>query len=114
MPFIIFTMFICIVVAIFTLQNSVVVPVKFVLYEAEASLAIVILLCVFLGFLIGASMTMYIKIRHFWSNRKKDSEIKELSDENLLLTKRVEDLEKQIDISSESELNSLEPENETK
>lgn len=96
MPYIIFTMLISIIVAAFALQNSVVVPVKFMIYEQEASLVLVILGSVFLGLLIGVSLMMYIKFRNFLEARKKNETIKTLTDENLLLSTKVGQLESQI------------------
>jgi len=97
MPYIIFTMVISIIVAAFAIQNAVVVPIKFMMYEQEASLVFVILGSVFLGLLIGISLMMYIKFRNFLEARRKNEEIKTLTDENLLLSTRVGQLEGQID-----------------
>lgn len=97
MPYIIFTMLISILAAIFAIQNSVIVPVKFMTYETESSLAIVILGSVFLGLLIGCSLMMYIEIRNFLETRKKKETIKTLTDENILLAKKVGQLEGQIE-----------------
>ena len=94
MPFIIITMLICLIVAVFALQNAVVVPVKFVFFQQEASLVIVILASAFLGLLVGISFTMCLKLKYFWEGRKKNETIKSLTDEKALLEKKIEELEK--------------------
>ncbi len=96
MFFMLLTIVISIVVALFALQNSEIVPIKFMFYSQEMSLVLVILGAAFLGMLLAASLTMYIKFQHFFQDRKKDGNIKELNDENVLLTKRVQDLEAQV------------------
>ena len=93
MPFIIITMLISFVAAIFALQNAEVVPVKFMFLQQEASLALVIIGSVFLGLLLGTSFVMYIKFRNFWEGRKTSETLKQLTDENVLLAKKVEELE---------------------
>ncbi|MDR2006848.1 MAG: LapA family protein [Acidaminococcales bacterium] len=69
MPFIIITMLICMVVAVFALQNAVVVPVKFIFFQQEASLVLVILASAFLGLLVGVSFTIYLIFKYFCEGR---------------------------------------------
>lgn len=98
MPLIIINMLICIVVAVFALQNSAVVPVKFMFFEEEASLVLVILFSVFLGVMLGATVIMYVKFKHFLDGRKKNEQMKTLTDENLLLSQKINALEKELDM----------------
>ena len=98
MPFIIMTMAICIIVAAFALQNSLVVPVKFIFFEQEASLVLVILISAFLGLLIGMTVIMYMKFKNYLDSRKKNEKIKNLTDENILLEQKIVALEKRLDI----------------
>ena len=97
MPLIIINMLVCIIVAIFALQNSAVVPVKFIIFEEEASLVLVILFSAFLGILLGATVVMYIKFKHFLDGRKKNEQIKTLTDENFLLSQKINALEKEVE-----------------
>ena len=96
MPFIIMTMAICIIVAAFALQNSLMVPVKFIFFEQEASLVLVILISAFLGLLIGMTVIMYMKFKNYLDSRKKNEKIKNLTDENILLEQKIVALEKRL------------------
>lgn len=97
MPFIIMTMAICIIVAVFALQNSLVVPVKFIFIEQEASLVLVILISAFLGLLIGMTVIMYVKFKNYLEARKKNEKIKELTEENVLLEQKITAMEKRVE-----------------
>lgn len=96
MPFIVLSMVICIVVAVFALQNSLVVPVKFIFVEQEASLVLVILISAFLGLMIGLTVIMYIKFKNYLGTRKSNDKIKKLTEENVLLVQQVASLETRI------------------
>ncbi len=109
MPLIIFTMFLSIVVAVFALQNATVVPIKFFFYQQEASLVLVILGGAFLGLLIGASFVMYIKLKGFLQIRKKNDEIEQLKEENLLLSQKISSLEKCLQDTQNNNTNNQEP-----
>jgi uncharacterized integral membrane protein len=87
-------MLLCMIVAVFALQNAEVVPVKFVFFQQEASLVIVILAAAFLGLLVGVFFTMYLRLKYFWEGRKKNETIKSLTDEKVLLEKKIAELEK--------------------
>ncbi len=97
MPFMLLTVLICMVVAMFALQNAIVVPVKFMFYEQEVSLVLVILGSAFLGILLATSVSMYMKLKNFLENKKKNQIIKDLTDEKLLLENQVRSLELQLE-----------------
>jgi uncharacterized integral membrane protein len=94
MPFVIVAMALAILAAVFALQNAMVVPVHFIFLQSQASLALVILGSVFLGFLLGSVFAMYVKFRGFLVARKKNEEIKALNEQRLLLEKQAEELKK--------------------
>ena len=96
MPFIILSMVLVIIVALFALQNAAVVPVTFLFYQHEASLVIVILGSTFLGIVLSASVSMYIRFKNFWQTRGQSDSVKDLQDENFLLKRKVEALEAQL------------------
>ncbi|HXY55871.1 MAG TPA: LapA family protein [Nitrospirota bacterium] len=68
----VFVIIIVAVVAIFSIQNSTPVSVMFLSWHFEASLAIIILLSVLTGLIIG--MIVLLSIRFVRSSRKKGNQ----------------------------------------
>ena len=58
---IIFTLIIIAIVALFSAQNAATVSVSFLTWKFEASLAIVIVLCVFIGIIIGVIISFLLR-----------------------------------------------------
>ncbi len=58
---ILFVLFIIAIVALFSAQNAAPVVVSFLTWRFEASLAIVIVLCVLLGIVIGAAISFFLR-----------------------------------------------------
>jgi uncharacterized integral membrane protein len=69
---IVFIIIIAAVVAVFSIQNAAPVSVTFLSWHFEASLAIIILLSVLTGFIIG--MIVLLSIRFARSARKKEKQ----------------------------------------
>jgi uncharacterized integral membrane protein len=68
----IFVIIIVALVAVFSIQNAAPVSVMFLSWHFEASLAIIILLSVLTGLIIG--MIVLLSIRFIRSGRKKDKQ----------------------------------------
>lgn len=49
------------IVALFSVQNAAPISVSFLAWKFEASLAIVIVLCVFIGIIIGATIALFLR-----------------------------------------------------
>ena len=58
---IIFVLIIIAIVALFSAQNAATVSVSFLTWKFEASLAIVIVLCVFIGIIIGVIISFLLR-----------------------------------------------------
>ncbi|OGW04779.1 MAG: hypothetical protein A2889_09875 [Nitrospinae bacterium RIFCSPLOWO2_01_FULL_39_10] len=58
---IIFILIIIAIVALFSAQNAATVSVSFLTWKFEASLAIVIVLCVFIGIIIGVIISFLLR-----------------------------------------------------
>ena len=58
------------VIVLFSVQNAVPVIVSFLSWKFEASLAVIILLCVLTGALIGGALVAYWQIKRSIKNRK--------------------------------------------
>ena len=58
------------VMVLFSVQNATPVVVSFLSWKFEASLAVVILLCVLTGIMIGGSMASFWLLRRSIKNRK--------------------------------------------
>ncbi|HAP67682.1 MAG TPA: hypothetical protein DCQ99_07870 [Nitrospinae bacterium] len=58
---IIFTLIIIAIVALFSAQNAATVSVSFLTWKFEESLAIVIVLCVFIGIIIGVIISFLLR-----------------------------------------------------
>lgn len=69
---VVFIIIIAAVVAVFSIQNAAPVSIAFLFWHFEASLAIIILLSVLTGFIIG--MIVLLSIRFVRSPRKKEKQ----------------------------------------
>jgi len=67
---IIIAIIIVLIVSIFSVQNASPVAISFLFWQFQASLAIIIFLCVLSGIVIGAALTMLIRI-----NRKRKTKL---------------------------------------
>lgn len=94
MPYIIITSVISIIVALLALQNGIVTPLNFIIWQFETPLICVILGSFLAGALVSSVVLMYTKLRHFIVNYKNDREISRLN-------KQVEDLQKNIALLTE-------------
>lgn len=60
---IIIAIIIILIVSIFSVQNAAPVAISFLVWQFQASLAIIIFLCVLSGIIIGAVLTMLFRIK---------------------------------------------------
>ncbi len=67
-------------IAIFVLQNAALVEVSFLFWHFSMNLALIILGCFFLGFLVASLWTLKIKAGHFMRDRKLKGKIRELEE----------------------------------
>ncbi len=67
-------------VALFVLQNAALVEVSFLFWHFSMNLALIILSCFFLGFLVASLWTLKIKAGHFMRDRKLKGKIRELEE----------------------------------
>ena len=82
MPFLILVIIICMIVALFAVQNAVAVSLNFVFWSFSASLVLVILG----AFLMGV---LAMKAKHYLKDKKMREEIQQLQAENKRLQERV-------------------------
>ncbi len=66
-----FLVILAILVVVFSVQNADVVPIRFVLWEGELSLAILLILTFLFGLIMGA-VYYYLSVRKSKNNSKKD------------------------------------------
>lgn len=77
---IIIAIIIVLIVSIFSVQNASPVAISFLFWQFQASLAIIIFLCVLSGIVIGAALTMLFRINRKHKTKLTSSGI--LSDRN--------------------------------
>lgn len=63
MASIIVALIIVLIVAIFSVQNAAPVAISFLFWQFQASLAIIIFLCVLSGIIVGSILTFLIRIK---------------------------------------------------
>ncbi len=85
MPYLLFTLIISIVVAVFAVQNAADVTVGFLMWTYQTSLVVVILGAALLGAVAMGFFTMMIKARHYLYNKSLKFEIDQLKKENAKL-----------------------------
>jgi putative membrane protein len=79
-------------VAIFALQNTMVVELTFLAWSFTTNLVVVIIGAAVMGMIIASLWGLKLKAQHMWRNMKKNNEISGLEEERNLLRKKVEQL----------------------
>lgn len=79
-------------VAIFALQNTMVVELSFLAWSFSTNLVVVIIGAAVMGMIIASLWGLKLKAQHMWRNMKKNNEISGLEEERNLLRKKVEQL----------------------
>ena len=89
MPFLILVIFICMLVALFAVQNAVAVSLNFVFWSFSASLVLVILGAFLMGVLVATCFLLTMKAKHYLKDKKMREEMQQLQAENKRLQERV-------------------------
>lgn len=89
MPFLILVIIICMIVALFAVQNAVAVSLNFVFWSFSASLVLVILGAFLMGVLVAICFLLTMKAKHYLKEKKMREEMQQLQTENKRLQERV-------------------------
>lgn len=89
MPFLILVIIICMIVALFAVQNAVAVSLNFVFWSFSASLVLVILGAFLMGVLVATCFLLTMKAKHYLKDKKMREEMQQLQAENKRLQERV-------------------------
>lgn len=89
MPFLILVIIICMIVALFAVQNEVAVSLNFVFWSFSASLVLVILGAFLMGVLVATCFLLTMKAKHCLKDKKMREEMQQLQAENKRLQERV-------------------------
>lgn len=89
MPFLILVIIICMIVALFAVQNAVSVSLNFVFWSFSASLVLVILGAFLMGVLVATCFLLTMKAKHYLKDKKMREEMQQLQAENKRLQERV-------------------------
>lgn len=89
MPFLILVIIICMIVALFAVQNAVAVSLNFVFWSFSASLVLVILGAFLMGVLVATCFLLTMKAKHYLKEKKMREEMQQLQAENKRLQERV-------------------------
>ena len=89
MPFLILVIIICMIVALFAVQNAVAVSLNFVFWSFSASLVLVILGAFLMGVLVATCFMLTMKAKHYLKDKKMSEEMQQLEAENKRLQERV-------------------------
>lgn len=89
MPFLILVIIICMIVALFAVQNAVAVSLNFVFWSFSASLVLVILGAFLMGVLVATCFLLTMKAKHYLNDKKMREEMQQLQAENKRLQERV-------------------------
>lgn len=89
MPFLILVIIICMIVALFAVQNAVAVSLNFVFWSFSASLVLVILGAFLMGVLVATCFMLTTKAKHYLKDKKMREEMQQLEAENKRLQERV-------------------------
>ncbi len=89
MPFLILVIIICMIVALFAVQNAVAVSLNFVFWSFSASLVLVILGAFLMGVLVATCFLLTMKAKHYLKDKKMREEMQQLQAENKCLQERV-------------------------
>ena len=89
MLFLILVIIICMIVALFAVQNAVAVSLNFVFWSFSASLVLVILGAFLMGVLVATCFLLTMKAKHYLKDKKMREEMQQLQAENKCLQERV-------------------------
>lgn len=89
MPFLILVIIICMIVALFAVQNAVAVSLNFIFWSFSASLVLVILGAFLMGVLVATCFLLTMKAKHYLKDKKMREEMQQLQAENKRLQERV-------------------------
>lgn len=89
MPFLILVIIICMLVALFAVQNAVAVSLNFVFWSFSTSLVLVILGSFLMGVLVATCFMLTMKAKHYLKDKKMREEMQQLEAENKRLQERV-------------------------
>lgn len=89
MPLLILVILISMLVAIFAMQNLLVVTLNFVFWSFEASLVLVILGSFLMGLLAATFFMLMMKARHYLADKKLKNELQRLETENKRLNEKI-------------------------
>ena len=78
-----------ILVALFAMQNAMVVELNFIFWEFTASLVVVIVSAFALGILVALCFMLYMKAKNYMKTRKMQDELNKLQAENAKLIERI-------------------------
>lgn len=89
MPFLILVIIICMIVALFAVQNAVAVSLNFVFWSFSASLVLVILGAFLMGVLVATCFMLTMKAKHYLKDKKMREKMQQMEAENKRLQERV-------------------------
>ena len=89
MPFLILVIIICMIVALFAVQNAVAVSMNCVFWSFSASLVLVILGAFLMGVLVATCFLLTMKAKHYLKDKKMREEMQQLEAENKRLRERI-------------------------
>ncbi len=89
MPYLLITVLISIVVALFAVQNAINVSLNFFVWSFNTSLVLIILGSFFLGILVETCYLLMVKAKHYLQDKKMNEEIAKLKNENKVLEERI-------------------------
>lgn len=89
MPFLILVILLCIVVALFAVQNAVAVSLNFIFWSFESSLVLVILGSFLFGLLVATCFMLSMKAKHYLHDRKMREELAQLEADKKRLEEQV-------------------------
>lgn len=89
MPFLILVIIICMIVALFAVQNAVAVSLNFVFWSFSASLVLVILGAFLMGVLVATCFMLTMKAKHYLKDKKMREEMQQMEADNKRLQERV-------------------------
>ena len=89
MPYLFFTLFISVIVAVFAVQNAVSVSLNFAVWTMQTNLVIVILGSALLGALATLFFTLMMKAKHYLQDKKTREEMAALQKDNAKLREEV-------------------------
>ena len=89
MPYLFFTLFISVIVAVFAVQNAVSVSLNFAVWTMQTNLVIVILGSALLCALATLFFTLMMKAKHYLQDKKTREEMAALQKDNAKLREEV-------------------------